>query len=550
MMAVPLFHRLGVRVVVGSIILLLFFFGIYSYLTVTYYGDQMTKQILSSANRVGDIIKQSTHYSMLLNRSEDVYQIITMIGREPGVEGIRIYNKRGEIIFSTDKNEEHTAVDMRTEACYGCHNQEKPLDSLSTSNRTRIYQSPAGYRVLGVINPIRNEAVCSNGGCHAHDPAHRVLGVLDVRMSLKSLDESVVKTQNTMLLYAIAAILLVCIIVGFYLSLTVLKPVHALMIGAQQISSGNLDSRIHVKGKHELGLLARTFNDMTSSLKHEKDENQRWSETLQVRVAEKTEELNTINKQIVHIEKMASLGKLAATVAHELNNPLEAILTYAKLTIRRLKRAGSGKELLEDVELIARETDRCGSIVKNLLLFSKKRAGEFTIAAVRPIVEQAAQLVRHHCEISNIRMELRFPDHEVRLMCDENQIKQALVALFVNAVEAMQGGGAITVEVRNDGVDLPVVVTIADSGIGIPEADLPYIFEPFFSTKKEVSGVGLGLSVVYGIVERHGGKISVTSAPGKGTTFSLSFPPPARGSMQASPVSHAAETRRREESVS
>jgi two-component system, NtrC family, sensor kinase len=532
-MILPFFNRLGVRVLMGSIILLLLLFGVYSYITVRFYGDEMTKQILGSANRMSDVIKQSTRYSMLLNRSDDVYQTITMIGKEPGVEGIRIYNKRGEIMFSTDKKEEHTTVDMHTEACFVCHSQEKPLESLTSTNRTRIYQSPGGYRVLGVINPIRNEASCSNGDCHAHDPDRIVLGVLDVRMSLKNLDETVATTQNNMVLTAVGMILLVSLIVAFYLSLTVLKPVQGLMKGAQQISSGNLDYRMIIQAKNELGLLAQAFNEMTQSLQHEKEENQRWSETLQQRIKEKTEELSAIHKQIVHIEKMASLGKLAATVAHELNNPLEAILTYAKLTARRLKRIeapqDSMKEMLEDVELIARETDRCGSIVKNLLLFSKKRVGQFTIASMKPIVTQASQLVQHHCEISNIRMETHFPENDVTILCDENQIKQALVALFVNAVEAMKGGGTISVDVGHPSEREPVVISISDTGVGISEADIPFIFEPFFSTKKEVSGVGLGLSVVYGIIQGHGGTISVRSAPGKGTTFLLSFPPIAQG---------------------
>ena len=180
-MSLPILHRMSVRVIAGSVILLVVLLCTYLYITISYTDEQMTLQIRDSANRVSDIIKQSTRYSMLLNRNEDVYQIITTVGREPGVEGIRIYNKRGEIIFSTDERERNTIVDMRTEACYVCHAQEKPLESLSSTNRVRVYQGPAGYRVLGVINPIRNEAACSDGECHAHPAGRSVLGVLDVR---------------------------------------------------------------------------------------------------------------------------------------------------------------------------------------------------------------------------------------------------------------------------------------------------------------------------------------------------------------------------------
>ena len=161
-------HSLWFRVLSGSLILLLVLFGLYAYFAIRFHTEQMMSHVLQSANRMSDLIKNSTHYSMLLNRKEDVYQIITMIGKEIGVEGIRIYNKRGEIMFSTNKSEEKTVVDMRAEACFACHEQKKPLQSLPMNNMMRIYHSSSGYRILGLINPIRNETVCANGACHAH----------------------------------------------------------------------------------------------------------------------------------------------------------------------------------------------------------------------------------------------------------------------------------------------------------------------------------------------------------------------------------------------
>lgn len=225
---------------------------------------------------------------------------------------------------------------------------------------------------------------------------------------------------------------------------------------------------------------------------------------------------------------MASLGKLSATVAHELNNPLEAILTYAKLIARRIRKdeaaAQANKQTLEDIEIIARETDRCGMIVKNLLLFSKKQVSEFALVPVQQIIHRAAELVRHHCQISNVTLNENYGCSDVTLLCDESQIQQALVALLVNAVEAMPEGGTITVTVRQPSGSDELAVSISDTGVGIVPADLSHVFEPFFTTKKDGKGVGLGLSVVYGIVERHGGKIFVDSTPEKGTTFTLVLP--------------------------
>lgn len=527
-MSTSYFHTLSFRVLVGSLVVLLVLFGFYSYFAIQFYTEQMLNSRLESANRMSDVIKKSTHYGMLLNRTEDVYQIITTIGKEPGVEGIRIYNKRGEIMFSTEKQEEHTVVDMHAEACYVCHDQAKPLESLPTTNRSRIYASPKGYRVFGLIDPIHNEPSCSDADCHAHPADKTVLGVLDVRMSLEQVDRGIAQARQTMISYAVGTIAVVAFISIIFLSTTVTKPVRKLMLGVKQISSGNLDHRILIRSRDELGKLAQAFNEMVMSLQHEKEENRRWAATLQERIREKTDELKSIHAQILQIEKMASLGKLSATVAHELNNPLEAILTYAKLIARRIRRIESttalDRQTLEDIEIIARETDRCGNIVKNLLLFSRKQVGEFNVAQVKQIVERATQLVQHHLTISNVQLQAGFQSETIMLVCDENQIQQALVALLVNAVEAMPEGGTIHLVVAQAQPDGEVTITVSDTGAGILPEDIPHIFEPFFSTKKEVKGVGLGLSVVYGIVERHGGKIAVTSTPGKGTTFTLTFP--------------------------
>ncbi|MBI3585944.1 MAG: HAMP domain-containing histidine kinase [Ignavibacteriales bacterium] len=521
-----LFQTLRIRLLLGSFSLLLILFGIYSYFSVRFYTDQMMTQVLESANRVSDFIKSSTHYSMLLNRKEDVYQIINTIGQQPGVEGIRMYNKRGEITFSTDTREQKTVVNLQAEACYGCHDQAKPLESVPVGGRMRIYEGSDGHRILGLINPIRNEPQCSNAGCHSHPAERTVLGVLDVRMSLDKVDVGIAKAQEQFIFVAVIIVALFSVALLIFLSVTVLRPVGKLMKGTQEIASGNLGYQIPVGSKDEMGRLAHSFNEMMQSLRRAEEENRQWSQTLEQRVQQKTDELKKIHGQILQIEKMASLGKLSATVAHEINNPLEGILTYATLISRRMKKnvnlADAEKETLEDIELIKRETERCGTIVKNLLLFSKKQVGEFALVPVKQIVQKAEQLMKHHFDISNVKFCAEFPALEPLLLCDENQIQQALVALFVNAVEAMPEGGTLTVRVAL--TDEDISISISDAGMGIPKSDIPHAFEPFFTTKENGQGVGLGLSVVYGIVERHGGKISVDSELGKGTTFTLTFP--------------------------
>ncbi|MGA3243222.1 MAG: HAMP domain-containing sensor histidine kinase [Bacteroidota bacterium] len=530
------FETLKGRLLLGSFLLLILF-GIYSYFSVRFYTDQMMSQVLTSANRISDAIKSSTHFSMLLNREGDVHEIITDLGKQPGINGIRIYNKRGEITFSTEKAELGKIIDLKGEACNGCHNAERPPVSVPPS-RTRIYVGQDGKRVLGLINPIHNEDQCSSASCHSHPAEQTVLGILDVRMSLGQVDEAMANSQRQIIVVALFLLFVVGSASAYVVSTTILRPVRNLVAATKEVSSGHLDYEIPIRRKDEIAELARSFNSMTRSLQRAEEENREWSSTLERRVRDKTAELQKVHQQILQIEKMASLGKLAATVAHELNNPLEGILTYSKLIGRRLRKieehSPEVQQTIEDIDLIQHETARCGNIVKNLLVFSKKQVAEYALIPVGQIVGKAEQILRHHFEISKVQFEAILPSDEPSLFCNENQIQQALVALFVNAVEAMPGGGKLTVRVVPDPNNGDLNIHVKDSGVGIPPEDLPHIFEPFFTTKKDGQGVGLGLSVVYGILERHGGVVSVESGVGKGTTFSMRFPKTGTGGERSS----------------
>jgi two-component system NtrC family sensor kinase len=241
----------------------------------------------------------------------------------------------------------------------------------------------------------------------------------------------------------------------------------------------------------------------------------------------------------VQMEKLSSLGKMAATVAHELNNPLSGILTYAKLTSQELSEASAGQEFDElqgYLTLIQKESSRCGDVVRNLLLFSRASGYELAEHSARMIIERALMLVQHHLEMTEIRLVRDLGDEDDTITCDENQVQQALVALFVNAVEAMPDGGTLTVSCKSMAEE--VCIEVADTGYGIPDEVRPQIFEPFFSTKEELDGVGLGLAVVYGIVQRHEGTIEVDSNADAGTTFRVQLPRrPKGGGVQEQPAS-------------
>jgi len=533
-------RTLGFKLFALLIGVLAIFFGIYTYATISQQSDQMMDMVVHNANQTADLIRSSIHYSMEQHRKEDAYRIIEAIGQEPEVVDIRLYNKDGIITYSTNPDEIKKQVDIQADACVICHDVTPPIYAIPYDSRWRIisddHRPPEVSRILELTTPIENEITCYDAGCHPHPDDVTILGVIDVMMSLDTVDKNIQDARMQMFIAAVILIIVVSAIFGFVLLVTVRRPVKKLADGTREVAAGNLDYEISYDSNDELGNLARSFNIMTRELKEAHREITEWSDTLEEKVRRKTEELKKAQSQLIQIEKMASLGKLSASVAHELNNPLEGILTYAKLIAKRLRNRKElseiMQEMLDDIELIISETERAGNIVKNLLLFSRKQVGEFETFPIHQIVDKATRLVQHHLKISKVELETNYPSEEVGLYCNANQVQQALIALFVNAVEAMPDGGTLSVKVEKKGEEGDIVLKISDTGMGIPEEDIPHIFEPFFTKKKEGKGVGLGLSIVYGIIERHGGQITVDSELGVGTTFTIVFPDTAHKDKQ------------------
>ena len=522
-------RSLFVRLFLALFAVIVLAFGAYAWVNVRTTRAQWNRTVLAFAQRYSNLIEGSTRHAMMLNRKEDVQEILEGVGGEPGVEDLRIYDKRGTIIFSTHAADMGQAVDLHAEACVVCHSGERPLHAIATNGpAVRIYDDPVAGRVLGLINPIENRPECSAAACHAHPADQSVLGVLDVKMSLAQADATLAAARRQFVAAAALTALLVGLASAVFTYRSVHRPVRALIAGARRIAGGDLDTAIHVERSDEMGQLGEAFNRMSADLRQARAELQAWSDRLETSLVQRTDELNRTQRQVVHMEKMASLGKLAATVAHELNNPLAGILNYAKLVDRYLSEARpeDREEIQRFLRIIQQEAGRCGKIVRNFLLFSRQSGGEMLVQPLNPVIEHALAIVRHHLEMRRVALVWEpLPGgglDEGQVVCDAGQIQQALVDLFVNAVEAMPEGGTLTVGVR--GLEDQVEISVADTGVGIPPDALPRIFEPFFTTKEAGSGAGLGLPVVYGIVERHGGRIDVDSRVGTGTTFRLTLP--------------------------
>jgi len=472
--------------------------------------QNIMEEMILSAKRTNELLLRSVHYSMLLNRKEDVAQIFNSLRDGPGIEGIRFYNKKGTIAFSTNNEEIGQTVDLKAEQCIVCHSSEKPLEHIPETMRPRIFASPEGHRVLAVIKSVRNEPACAAPSCHPPPSERKILGVLDSKFSLAQVDHAIRTNRNQMILYSIGAILIIELFAGLFIMRMVHTRVVQLAEGPRKVKQGNLDFSIRVKGNDEIADLAHSFNSMVASLKRAEAENVE------------------LSRKMIHVAKMASMGKLAASVAHEINNPLGGILTYAKLLSRKIS-AGPMTEkereaALEQLDLVINEIKRCGNIVKNLLHFSRSPESLMEKVDIHHVISKSLFITDHHFKMNDISTITKLEAKDSFLIGNANQIQQALIALYINAVEAMGKGGMLTVRTEDvSGLDA-LRICVEDSGKGIPEEIRSSIFEPFFTTKEDAHSIGLGLSVVYGIVLGHQGKIEVESEPGRGTAFILTLP--------------------------
>lgn len=595
--------------------------SVYSFLSIQAQRDELLSQAEIYANKLSETIRNSTHLSMLENRSDQTHYIINTIAQEPGLREIRIFNKEGRIMFSSQKEYIGQMVDKNAEACYACHTANEPLEKLPMEERMRIYQSSQdSSRILGIINPIYNGESCWEAECHVHPKEQKVLGVLDVKLSLKELDTQIASSEFRSIIFAIFAIALLSLIIGIFVRKWIEKPVNQLVTATEQVGTGNLNYVIKDLGSDELGLLAKSFNNMTQKLAEAR-------------------------MQLFQSDKMASMGRLAAGVAHEINNPLTAVLTYSSFLLKRI----NNPEIQEDLKVIVRETKRSREIVKSLLDFARQSVPKKSNADINEIINSAISVVDNQLSLKQTKLEKNLDGNLPQTKIDSNQMQQVFINLLVNASDALQEkAGKISVatkivslspygtlqiknavcskrhslmddEIKIDGMptiklkinsddnegfiildpiygknrdryhikiqnpknvqascpkcnmsviekdtfcpkcqsrvysfEVPpqgmfegcinpqcdwqkwasvdeagvrdyIEIKVSDNGVGIPKEDLSRIFEPFYSTKGQ-KGTGLGLAVIWGIIDNHNGTINVESNIGKGTTFSILLP--------------------------
>jgi two-component system, NtrC family, sensor kinase len=523
---------------IGSLLaVMVVIFALLGYLNIQLHRQHLETATLASAERVSDVIKRSATYYMLRNDREGLYHTIQTMADEPGMVKVRILDPDGRVSYSTDSSEVSHVLDKSAEACYGCHNRSQPLARLKRPDRFRIYRSSDGQRVLGIITPIENQPSCSNAECHAHPASQQVLGVLDTNLSLAKADAQLARSNMLTLTSTACAMLLVALLSWLFVWRVVDKPIKALKDGTKRLAQGKLGYQIEVQSEDEVGDLAHSFNSMSLQLRASNEQIVTWAKTLEGRVEEKTREIRSAHDHVLHVEKMASIGKMAAVVAHEVNNPLSGILTYAML-LRKWVASGQAahekrEEAIQCLELIATESRRCGELIKNLLSLSRTSPMNVRSTDLHEVIDRCLLLVRHQLELVGIELQLKLADALPPVSCDPAQIEQVLLALIMNAIDAMPRGGNLSLEARPSHDRTKINIEVRDDGAGIAPDVLPHIFDPFVTTKENGRGVGLGLAISRGIVERHNGRIEVASELGRGTTFTVTLPAQATESAVA-----------------
>jgi two-component system NtrC family sensor kinase len=515
-------NRLGIQAAVVIALVTLVSGAVLVVMSLRAQQAYLTAEVLRGAAQFSDTIKASTYHFMLSDERAAAYRTMEMIGRLRGIEQVRMLNKEGRVTFSTDNSEVGRLVDKRAEACYACHAAGQPLVRLNMPSRSRIF-TRNNHRVLAMITPIYNEPSCWSAACHEHPAGKPVLGVVDIAMSLEDEDNAVAALGRKTTFFSAIGVLLLAVAVGAFFRGRIIRPIGEIVAATERVAQGDLTHPIGMRRTDEVGLLAASFDQMTTSLGQAHDELRQLNESLERQVEDRTNALRSAQAQLIQSEKMSSLGKLAASVAHEINNPLAGILTYAKLLIRIHEEGELTEKMREsctrNLRLVQRETERCSAIVRNLLDFARQRTPTLKEVDVSAVVEESLTLLAHRLQMQNVALEKDLPPLPF-VRADFGQLRQSFVNIALNACEAMATGGTLTVTARLVGTN--VEVRVRDTGPGILPDVLPRILDPFFTTKEK--GTGLGLSVVDGIIDRHGGSLSIDSQVGEGTTVVVQLP--------------------------
>lgn len=515
-----MYHSLTYKIITMTCIVILTTMVLYAYLNIREVKKLLLQDTIHSAERLSETLLRATNHQMMNNDLAEVYYALEDASHQVDVEGIRLINEKGRIVFSSKREEIGTVLDKTSDACISCHAGVTPLIQASYLDRSRIFTNDAGKSVVGLSKAIYNEESCASAACHIHPATTKVLGALDVVVSLEAMQNQLVQSRTWVIFLTIVMLLVISLLLSLFTQKVVNYPIQNLLRHTQQVAEGKLDSTIQSITKDELGELAASFNMMTTSLKKAHNELAEWNRTLEEKIVERTLENKQMHAQLARSDKLSSLGQMAAGIAHEINNPMTGILLYANLIAED---KNFSPDLHDDIRIVITETERCAAIVKKLLDFSRVTKPENRWSSLNEIIEAALSLLEHQTLFQNITVERNLQQNLPDIFGDAWQLEQVFINIILNAGQSIAEAGIIRITTGLTGDSKSIFAEVVDSGCGICADELNRIFDPFFTTKQE-GGTGLGLSVSYGIINNHGGSINVSSDVGSGTSITIMLP--------------------------
>lgn len=525
---------LAIKLIFYIGLILILTIAIFAFLNLNAQKKYLIEEMQQNASRLSETIERSIHYEMLTARSEHIQRTLEDIGRQEGIEHIRIFDKEGKIIAADSREEIGTFIDRQAEACHACHSEKKPLKKLSTPVKTRIFKSEKAYRVMGMINPIYNEPKCYNSACHFHPKDQNVLGVMDISTSLAPFDKLAGTSRRQIIIYFLFTFLLISAGTALFIFLFVNTPIRKLIEGTRKIAKGNLNYRIRSYKSDEIGELSHSFDTMTAELEKSRQEIEQWNLKLKNEVKKATknlsksnEKLNQANRKLQELDNMKS--DFMRKMEHGSRSHLAIIQSCLKLTLGE-----HYSELSEQQkDLIKTAERRCSTMLELLddILLLSYRQSTRAVYNMKPvqlaeIMRKVIDEVQDQAQKKNVALDVRIPSDFPRVLADSEALKEALSNLLNNAVKYTKEQGMISVSLKQKKEAIEIIVS--DTGIGIAAEDLAKIFDEFYRAPNaksfKIEGTGLGLTIVKEIVKAHQGTLKVQSEPGKGSTFMVSLP--------------------------
>jgi signal transduction histidine kinase len=474
-------RSLGIKIALWVSLALIVVFGLITFYNFTYQKFLIEKREAGSAGALAATILGAIRYPMFEGEQEAIQKQFELIKKEHPELVLHLLDDKGIIKRSTEPE----LIGERSEA------KNLPIALRGVEVKGLEFRKRVGGRVYEELKPIMNEKRCYP----CHGSSKRVLGVLRIAHDFRPAELAIINTRNRNILISLIGFF-VAVFLIIFLSRGMLAPLSSVVGAFREITrKGDFSERIEVKTQDEVGVVAEAFNQMVNQLK-------------------------TVQEQLIQSEKMAAVGRLASGIAHEIRNPLAIILQGTYLVEAELGQ--KNEEISKTIEMIKNSVRRANNIIHRLLEYARSSEMEVSPQNISKVIDEGISIVEKQATFKNIEIEKNYPQDAILVNADKTTLPQVFLNLTTNAIDAMPQGGKIKIRAYKEGDWC--VIHFQDTGKGIPQSELPKIFEPFYTTKVPGEGTGLGLAMVQLIIERHRGRISVESQLGKGTKFIIKLP--------------------------